>query len=185
MAMIVDDKTLLEKFTEDFVRVVEKQVKYIIVSGFVAILHGRSRGTEDIDIILERMPLERFTRLHESLLKAGFVCIQSQKAAEVYDYLKDNLSVRYVKKGTFVPQMEVKFAKDKLGDYQIKNRVKLPLTGTDFYFPNIESAIAFKEELLKSKKDLKDARHLRLIYGGKVNEAEVDKVKKEIRQLRL
>ena len=43
----VNDKTILDKFVEDFVKVIEKHCKYIIVSGFVAIAHGRSRGTED------------------------------------------------------------------------------------------------------------------------------------------
>ena len=51
----VDDKTILDKFVEDFVKVIEKYCKYIIVSGFVAIAHGRSRGTEDIDMIIEKI----------------------------------------------------------------------------------------------------------------------------------
>ena len=52
---IIDDKTILDKFLMDFVKVIDKHCKYIVVSGFVAIAHGRSRGTEDIDMIIERM----------------------------------------------------------------------------------------------------------------------------------
>ena len=51
----VDDRTVLEKMAEEFARVLEKHAKYIIVSGFVAIAHGRSRGTEDIDFIIEKL----------------------------------------------------------------------------------------------------------------------------------
>jgi hypothetical protein len=181
----VGDKTILEKFTADFIRVVEKYAKYIIVSGLVAILHGRSRGTEDIDIIIERIDLNTFTKLHKNLLKNNFECLQSKKVEEIYKYLKDNLSVRYIKKGYFVPQVELRFAKDELDNYQLKTRKKLPFTGTDFYFSSIEMNIAFKEELLKSDKDLEDARHLRIIYSDKIDESEIEKIKKEIRRLRL
>lgn len=45
--------------------------------------------------------------------------------------------------------------------------------------------IAFKEELLKSDKDIEDAKHLRIIYGDKIDEKEIEKRKKEIRKLRL
>lgn len=49
----IKNRTILDEFTEAFVNVVEKHVEYIIVSEFVAIAHGRSRGTEDIDMIIE------------------------------------------------------------------------------------------------------------------------------------
>lgn len=38
--------------------------------------------------------------------------------------------------------------------------------------------IAFKEELLKSDKDLKDAEHLRKIYPSMVNGTEINEIKK-------
>lgn len=50
--MIVDDKNLLKKFTEDFCYIVEKYSKYAIVLGYVAISTGRSRGTEVKILIL-------------------------------------------------------------------------------------------------------------------------------------
>jgi hypothetical protein len=181
----IDDKTLLEKFTGDFVRVVERHAKYIIVSGFVAILHGRSRGTEDIDMVVEKLSLPKFEKLHKDLVKTGFECLQSDNPQDIYGYLNNNSSVRYVQSGTLVPQMEIKFARDLIDEGQIRTRKKLPLTGTDFYFPSIESAIAFKEELLKSEKDLADARHLRIIYKDSLNESEISRVKKEIIRLRL
>lgn len=182
----VKDKTILDKFATDFVHIVEKHVMYAIVSGFVAIAHGRSRGTEDIDIIIERIPKENFAKLQKELLEAGFECIQSANANEIYDkYLSQNLSIRYVRKGSHVPEIEFKLSKDALDEYQLKTRKKLPLTGLDLYFSSIEMNIAFKEELLKSDKDMEDARHLRIVYEGKINESEIDKIKHMIRELRL
>ena len=59
------------------------------------------------------------------------------------------------------------------------------MTGIDAYFSSIEGNIAFKEELLKSDKDMEDARHLRIIYKGKIDENKIEKIKKEIKRLRL
>ncbi len=184
----VDDKTILDKFAEDFTKIVEKYCKYIIVSGFVAIAHGRSRGTEDIDMIIERISKDIFINLHNSLINAGFECMQSEKPERIYDdYLIKGDSIRYTRQGVNLapPEMELKLAKDELDNYQISTRQKFPFTGLDVYFSNIEMNIAFKEELLKSDKDLEDARHLRIIYKEDINENEINKIKEKIKNLRL
>lgn len=89
-----------------------------------------------------------------------------------------------VRKGHFIPEMELKLAKDELDDYQIRTRKKLPLTGLDLYFSSIE-IIAFKEEFLRSEKDMDDAKHLRIIYSDVLDENEIKKIKGEIHRLRL
>lgn len=182
----IKERTILDTFAEDFVDVVEKHAKYVIVSGFVAIAHGRSRGTEDVDMIIERIGIDAFTKMHDDLLRDGFECIQSENPEIIYDdYLKDKTSVRYVRKGHFLPEMELKLARDELDDYQIGTRKKLPLTGLNLYFSSIEMNIAFKEELLKSEKDIDDANHLRIIYSDVLDENEIINIKAEIRRLRL
>lgn len=180
----IDDRTILDKFAEDFCEVIEKYCKYIICSGFVAIAHGRSRGTEDIDMIIEIIPKDIFIKMHEDLIKAGFVAVQSDNPQSLYeDYLKEGSSVRYVWKseGFYPPEMEVHFAKDALDEEQLCDRVKLPLTKLNIYFSSIESNIAFKEEYLGTDKDIADAKHLRIIYKGKINEDKINKIKEKIK----
>jgi len=182
----VEDRTILDNFTEKFCVIVERHCKYIVCSGFVAIAHGRSRGTEDIDMIIEKIPLDRFVLLHEDLIKNGFICMQSNDLKSIYeDYLVGGMSVRYVEdsEGFFPPEMEIKLAKDSLDEEQLNERVKLPLTGLDIYFSSIEGNIAFKEELLKSDKDMEDAKHLRIIY--KIDEEKINVTKEKIRRMRL
>ena len=181
----IDDKTILDRFLEDFVIIVDKHCKYIVVSGFVAIAHGRSRGTEDIDMIIEKLDKKKFFFLHNELVEKGFECIQSENPEIVYDYLKNSVSVRYTRKGEFLPEMEVKFAKDELDEIQIKERVKLEFTNLDVWFSSIETNIAFKEEYLKSDKDIEDAKHLRIIYEGKIDEEKIEEIKERIRKLRM
>ena len=182
----IKDRTILEEFAEDFTKIVEKHCRYIIVSGFVAIAHGRSRGTEDIDMIIEKIDEKRFEELHNDLIEHGFECMQSENPQIIYmDYLLHKTSVRYTKKGEFLPEMEIKFVKDKLDEFQIQTRIKLPLTGLDVWFSSINMNIAFKEEYLKSEKDLKDAVHLRKVYPELVNEHEINNIKKLIKELKL
>lgn len=181
----IKDRNILDRFCEEFCAIVEKHCKYIVVSGFLAIASGRTRGTEDIDMIIERINFDKFKLLFNGLIKNGFVCMQSSDVEEVYSYLKDNISVRFTWEDKELPEMEVKFAKDILDEYQLKNRVKLELTGLDIWFSNVNVNIAFKEKLLKSPKDLEDARHLRIVYAEQVNEEEIQEVKHLIKRFRL
>jgi hypothetical protein len=185
---VIEDKTILDKFVEDFCQIIDKHVKYIICSGFVAISHGRTRGTEDIDMIIEKMPKADFMNMHTDIVNNGFICIQSDNPSIIFnDYLNKGDSIRYVRnaEGLFPPEMEIKFAKDEIDNNQIKTRIKLPLTGLDIYFSSIEYNIAFKEELLKSDKDIEDARHLRIIYDDSLDEIMINKIKEQIKRLRL
>jgi hypothetical protein len=179
----VDNRTILDKFVEDFCEVIDKHVKYIICSGFVAIAHGRPRGTEDIDMIIEKIDEEKLAKMHADLKKHGFVCIQSDSPGKIFqDYLEQGNSVRYVKddKGFFPPEMEIKFPKDSLDEEQLEDRVKLPLTELNVFFSSIESNIAFKEEYLCSEKDLEDAKHLRIVYKDKIDEDKIKTIKEKI-----
>ena len=182
MIRSIADRNILDDFTIDFCSIVEKYCKYIIVSRFVAISSGRTRATEDIAMIISRLPIDEFKKVHLDLLKSGFVCVQSDDVTEIYSYLNENTSVRYTYENEPLPEMEVKFVKDMLDEVQIDSRVKLELTGLDIWFSNIEMNLAFKEELLKSDKDLKDAEHLRKIYD--VHEEKVLEYKELIKRYR-
>jgi hypothetical protein len=181
----ISDKSVLDRFAIDFAGIVEKHCKYIIVSGFVAISSGRTRGTEDIDMIIPKLKADEFLRLHKNLLKGGFVCLQSDDEKVIYSYLSDLTSVRYSRKDSPLPEMELKFAKDPLDDYQLGTRTKLKLTGLNLWFSNVNVNIAFKEKLLKSPKDLEDSRHLRIVYSELIDEKEIKKVEDMIERYRL
>ncbi len=182
----ISDRNILDDICVKFCNLLEKHCKYIIVSGFVAISSGRTRGTEDIDIIIERIGNIGFDLLHKDLTQKGFICMQGENSTKLYnDYLKENLSIRYTYDNMHLPEMELKLAKDELDEYQLKNRIKLEMTGLDVWFSTINSNIAFKEELLKSDKDMEDAKHLRIVYSGIIDEKEISRIKQMIKRLRL
>lgn len=179
----VSNRNILDIFCEDVCSIVEKHTPYVIVSGFVAIALGRLRGTEDIDMIIPRLNKKVFVALHGELYQKGFECVQSNNADKVFEYLQENASVRYVRLHSFVPEMEIKFAKDELDRYALASKTKIPQTQIDIYFSEPELNIAVKEELLTSQKDLEDARHTRLVLD--VNEEKIAEYKKLIHRWRL
>jgi len=72
--------TQLDEFVQKFVRILEKHSDYLIVSGYVSISTGRTRGTEDVDIIFPVAARENFRNLFEALTENGFWCYQRQLA---------------------------------------------------------------------------------------------------------
>ena len=55
------DKELneLDNITIDFTSVLNKsKIEYTIISGYVAVVFGRNRASEDIDIFIEKINLE-------------------------------------------------------------------------------------------------------------------------------
>ncbi|MBI4441419.1 hypothetical protein HY639_04585 [Candidatus Woesearchaeota archaeon] len=119
-------QTILDTFVTEFCGVIERHTSYIIVSGFVAIAAGRTRGTEDIDMILPRLKKEPFLDLHRDLLAHNFVGMLSDDPTELYEYLHEGVSIRYTWKDRPLPEMEIKFTKDELDTYQLQTRQKIP-----------------------------------------------------------
>jgi len=73
----------LDKFTLKFVRILRKHTEYVIISGYVSILLGRARASEDVDIIIPRMDEAHFSRFVEDLKKNGFECLNADKTEEI------------------------------------------------------------------------------------------------------
>ena len=160
----------LDKLVVDFVSVLDKSnVNYVLVSGYVAILFGRSRSSEDIDLIVERMPEGRFLALFEEVAKS-FDCIITTDAKNAYDnYLTKRASIRFARKGEFVPNMEFMFPKAQdLDNWVLNNRLEVILNGISLKISPIELQIPYKL-FLSSSKDIEDARHLYLIFKDKLD----------------
>jgi len=156
-------ETELDVFVKDFVAMLEKAgVKYVIVSGYVAILFGRSRNSEDVDILIECVEFKRFERFWAEASKR-FECINSPEPKDAFDnYLSSGLALRFSTKGHPVPNMEVKFAKTEIDAWTISNAVDVSLNGRSLKTSPLELQIPYKL-YLGSFKDIEDAKHLWLV----------------------
>ena len=116
--IIQRDLTKLDLFVKSFLGVLKKYSDYLVVSGFVSISTGRTRGTEDVDILIPIMEENEFRKLFSDLEKNGFWCYQGDTANEAYNYLKSLNSIRFARKNEIFPNIEfVPFDESKKAKY--------------------------------------------------------------------
>ena len=170
----------LDKFVLDFIRIIEKYANYVIISGYISILFGRARSTEDIDVFIKKIDKEKFYLLYSDLKKNDYWCLNAESPDDVYEYLKEGLAVRFAKKSETIPNIEVKFINKKLDADLIKESVTVITKEGSLKISSIERQIAFKKYYLKSDKDIEDAKHLEEIFKNKIDLNKIKKYKKMI-----
>ena len=171
----------LDKFVFRFVKILEKCTDYVIVSGYVAIMLGRERTTDDIDIIIPKISKENLKGLYGNLIEKGYWCLNTSELGEIYSLLASKHSVRFALEPSVSPNVEIKFSKDFYDDLSLKDPLKVRLNGEELRISYLELQIAFKEEVLKSNKDFEDSRHIRLVAKGNLNENLINEYKKKLR----
>lgn len=159
--------TELDLFVKKFIAVLNRHIDYLIVSGFVSISTGRTRGTEDVDILVPVIDKAKFQELFLELQKNDFWCYQGDTAEEIYPYLEKLTSIRFAEKDKMFPNIElVPFNQTKKAKaFEFNHPQKIRIKDFEFKIPPIEFEIMYKELILKGKKDLEDAKHLRMFFS--------------------
>ena len=165
--IIQRELTELDLFVKKFIDILRKHSDYLIVSGYVSICSGRTRGTEDIDVIVPLMDKDAFNKLFEDLYLNNFWCYQSDNPNDAYGYLKNLSNIRFARKNQIVPNIElIPFNETKKAkSFEFDHPQKIRIKDFEFKIPPIEFEILYKELILKGKKDIEDARHLRIFFS--------------------
>lgn len=161
--------SLLDSFVLSFAEHLEtNNIKYVIISGYVAILFGRSRMSEDVDIFIENISFEKFLKFW-SEIEQNYECLNTGNSYEAYnDYLKNHQAIRIAKKGNFIPNIELKFVKNDLDRYSLENRKHAKIVDRSLYLSPLELQIPYKL-FLGSEKDIEDARFLFKLFRDHLN----------------
>ena len=164
--IIKRELTELDLFVKDFLDILKIYSDYLIVSGFVSISTGRTRATEDVDVLVPLMPREIFSKLFSELQKKGFWCYQGDND-DVFDYLKNLNSIRFARNNQMFPNMEFIPITQKMKSkfFEFTHPQKILIDNFEFKIPPLEFEILYKEIILGSKKDLADAKHLRAFFS--------------------
>ncbi|KAA0008843.1 MAG: hypothetical protein FE036_01530 [Thermoplasmata archaeon] len=160
--------TELDKFVLDFVKFLERFTEYTIVSGYVTILFGRARGTEDIDTLIARFDKNMFIHLFKLLIESDYNFLNSENANELYEMLEEGLAIRIARKNTVIPNIELKFVKDEFDRYSLENKIKVAMNDKHIFISPIELQIPYKL-YLGSDKDIEDAIYLWDIFKEKID----------------
>jgi hypothetical protein len=132
-------------------------------------LFGRSRGTEDVDILVPRLEKEAFRDLHTTLSAQGYEFLNAEGADGLYDMLMNRMGIRIARTDQFIPNIELKFLKDDVDQRVFADRVGVNLSDATVYISPIEIQIAYKL-YLGSEKDIEDALYLFEIFKNDLDQ---------------
>lgn len=156
------------------------KIQYVIVSGYIAVLFGRSRTSEDVDIIVEKLDRTTFLMLWNTLSDT-YDCLNTPDATEAYeDYLSSGISLRFAQKKTFIPNIELKHPKVELDTWAIQNRKTVTINTHRFYIAPLELQIPYKL-FLGSEKDIEDARHLYKLFDETLDKKLLQEFNKKLK----
>ena len=142
-------------------------IEYAVVSGYVAVLFGRSRATEDIYAITERFDEGTADELAKRLREAGYWG-SAMPLDDLHETLADDLPARIAEEGHRVPNVELKFASDESDRISLDNAISVRLGEETLRVGSLEFQIAYKLDM-GAQKDYEDALYLHEVAEPSLN----------------
>lgn len=169
------DEAVIE-FTEVLTTV---GVEYVIVSGYVVILTGRSRATEDVDVILEPLSEAETDELVTALTDHGYWGM-AMPFDEMYAMLSQGDRFRIAEEGELYPNFEVWFASKDVERTALERPLTAELDDSQIKISPLELQLAYKLRLAKGAgspegKDFEDALHLYLTFGERLKTDDLER----------
>lgn len=140
----------------------EEGIAHVFVSGYVAILTGRSRATQDIDVLIESIDEATATALVDTLDEAGYWG-PAMPLTDLYMMLSNGDNIWIAPDDQVTPHLEVKVASDEADYAALENSMSARIGDATLPIGPLELQIAYKL-FLGSQKDLEDAVHLYALF---------------------
>lgn len=169
----------LDRAVIDFCSVLSAyEVDYVVVSGYVAILTGRSRATEDVDVIIEPLSETDAEALADALDGRGYWGMAMPLDA-MASTLCEGDRIRIAEEGNMYPNFEVWFASNPVEREALSTSLVAVLDDGRINVSAVELQIAYKLWLAKgggspTGKDFEDALHMYLTFEGRLNTDELE-----------
>jgi hypothetical protein len=148
------------------------EIDYVIVSGYVSILTGRSRSTEDVDVILEPLSESELERLADRFESVGYwgMAMPLDRLPEI---LSEGDRIRIAKEDQVFPNFECWLAATDIDREALAASISARLGDHEIAISSIELQIAYKLSLAAKSgsltgKDFEDALHLFLTFEGEI-----------------
>ncbi|WP_281194878.1 hypothetical protein [Halorubrum sp. F4] len=187
--LVVDrEPNRLDELAIGFSEVLRRlDIDHVFVAGYVSILAGRSRSTEDIDVFIERCPADRLDQLVAELEREGYWG-PAMPLSEMYGNLSNDTKVWVAPDGEMTPHLEVKFPGDEFDEASLRNAIDAHVGDHTIPIGPLELQIAYKLSL-GGRTDLEDTAHLYAVFGETLSptrlEAWVERLDVEDRYERL
>jgi hypothetical protein len=153
----------LDELAIEFSEILDQfDIKHVYIAGYVAILAGRARSTEDIDILIEQIDEETADELAETLDENGFWG-PAMPLSSMYEMLDNGDNIWVAPEDQITPHLEVKFARDEFDRASLENSITARIGGEAIPIGPLELQIAYKLHL-RARKDIEDAVHLHTLF---------------------
>lgn len=147
-------------------------VEHVLVAGYVAILAGRPRGTEDIDLLIEKLDSSEVDELARALQDAGFWG-SAMPLDDMDDTLAAGTNVRVAQDGEVIPNVEMKYVEDQFDRASLRNTITAQIGEHSLPIGQLELQIAYKL-FLDTQKDFEDAVHLYTLFEESLSKNELE-----------
>jgi len=139
-------------------------VEHVYVAGYVSILAGRARSTEDVDVLIERIDDGTADDLATALDEEGFWG-PAMPLSSMYEMLDAGDTIWVAPDEQITPHLEVKFVRDEFDRASLGNAItaRIGADGIPIPIGPLELQIAYKLHL-GARTDVEDAVHLFTLF---------------------
>lgn len=153
-------------------------IEYVVVSGYIAILTGRSRSTEDVDIVIERLDADAVGGLAATLEEEGYWGMTTPLAS-LGDALERGDRVRIAEVDEMFPNFELWFVDSDIEREALARSITARVDDRSVQISPIELQIAYKLQLAEGIgttdcRDFEDALHLYLTFEDDLKEPRLE-----------
>jgi len=137
-------------------------IDHVYIAGYVSILAGRARSTEDVDVLIERIDEATADELAATLDERGFWG-PAMPLTSMYEMLNNGDNIWVAPEDQITPHLEVKFTRDKFDRVSLQNAITARIRDKAVPIGPLELQIAYKLHL-SAQKDIEDAVHLYTLF---------------------
>jgi hypothetical protein len=145
------------------------EVEHVFIAGYLAILTGRPRATDDIDVLIESVAESKVAKLVDELEANGYWGPE-MPLSETYGNLSAGTNIWVAPSDQMTPHLEVKFPRDRFDRASLSNAIDARMDDEVIPVGPLELQIAYKL-FLGGQKDLEDAAHLYLLFRESLSSA--------------
>lgn len=137
-------------------------IEHVFVAGYVVVLTGRARATQDIDVIVEPTDEDVLDAVAAELDDRGFWG-PAMPLDEMSSMLPRGDNIWIARDGEMTPHLEVKFASDQFDRASLRNALTARVGDETIPIGPLELQIAYKL-YLGTQTDFEDALHLYTLF---------------------
>ena len=148
-------------------------IEHVYIAGYVSILAGRARSTEDVDVLIE--PIDEATAdTLTTHLEAENFWGPAMPLSSLYSMLENGDPVWVAPTDQITPHLEVKTVRDEFDQASLSQAITAQIGSKSIPIGPLELQIAYKL-YLGAQKDIEDAVHLYTLFEETLSAARLER----------